>query len=123
MRLLPILLLLALAVPALAEEMASPAAAAEAGQIGTGEHDAWRERLFEARQRLENARVRFAEAQQAYQDARQRRYPRGDAKAELLAELERAEQELDRAETELPSLLEEAHRAGVPPGVLREFEN
>jgi hypothetical protein len=34
-----------------------------------------------------------------------------------------AEQELAEAKAELPALLEEARRAGVPPGVLREFED
>jgi hypothetical protein len=71
---------------------------------------------------VEDAREQVAVAQRAYRDARKRRR-RGAERAELLAELENAEQALAEAEAALPTLLEEARRAGVPPGVLREFED
>jgi hypothetical protein len=118
-----LLLLLLLPLPSAAQETPPPAAPpAESTGSGEEEVDEWRERLLEAQARLESARERAAAAQRAYRDGRQRKRPRGEKKAELLAELEGAEQELAEAEAELPVLIDKARRAGVPPGVLREFE-
>jgi hypothetical protein len=89
---------------------------------GEVELEEWRQTLLEAHQRLKSARERAAAAKHAQRDGRQRRR-RGAEKAELMAALEGAEQELAEAEAELPALLEKARQAGIPPGVLREFED
>ena len=120
-----ILLLLLLFPLPLAAQETPPPAAPSAEYTGSAEADVgeWRERLLEAQERLESARERAAAAQHAYRDQRQRKRLRGEKKAKLLAELKGAEQQLAEAEAELPVLLDEARRAGVPPGVLREFED
>jgi hypothetical protein len=124
MRLALILLsLLVLPLPTLAQEAPARAAtpASPAG-LGAEEIDKWRQTLLESRERVDGAREQFAVAQQAYRDARKRKR-RGAERAELLAAQGAAEQELAEAEAELRALLEEARREGVPPGVLREFED
>ncbi len=121
--LLLLLPLLLLALPSSAEEAApppaSPAATVENGEV---EIEEWRQRLLEGHERLESARARALEAKYAHRDGRQRRR-RGAEKAQLTVALEAAEKELAAAEAEFPVLLEQARRAGVPPGVLREFED
>jgi hypothetical protein len=118
-----LLLLLLFPLPSAAQESPPPAAPSAESAGSAKEVGEWRERLLEAQQRLESARERAAATQHAYRDWRQRKRPRGEKKEELLAKLEGAEQELAEAEAELPVLLDEARRAGVPPGVLREFED
>ena len=86
------------------------------------EFDEWRTSLDEATDRLAKARESLEQAEYTWQDWRQRKYPRGARRAELLATLEAARVELAEAEKELPKLLEAARRAGVPPGVLRNYE-
>ena len=124
MRLILILLSLMLVpLPSPAQEVppavASPADAAGATAEEVG---AWRDKLLEARERVDEAHGQVATAEMAYRDARKRKR-RGGERADLLAALEAAQAELAEAEAELPALLEEARRAGVPPGVLREFED
>lgn len=124
MRLILILLsLLLVPLPSPAQEI-PPAAASPAVAAGAAaeEIDAWRDKLLDARERVDGARQQAATAEMAYRDARKRRR-RGAERADLLAALTAAEQELAEAEAALPALLEEARRAGVPPGVLGEFED
>jgi chromosome segregation ATPase len=124
MRLTLILLsFLILALPSLAQTP-PPAAASPAGAVGMGaeEIEQWRKTLLGAQERVDGANQQVALAQQAYRDARKRKR-RGGERAELLEALKSAEQELADAESALPELLDEARRAGVPPGVLREFED
>ena len=118
-----LLSLLLLPPPSLAQQM-PPAAAAPANPAGIGaeEIEEWRQTLLEARERVDEAIGQVATAEMAYRDARKRKR-RGGERADLLAALEAAQAELAEAEAELPALLEEARRAGVPPGVLREFED
>jgi hypothetical protein len=111
------LLILPLSTPAQEPPPAAPATGLSAEQI-----EDWREQLVEAEARIERAQVDAAEAQAAFRQARHRRR-RGDARGELRAEMQAAEQELADAEAALPELLEEARRAGVPAGVRRKFEN
>jgi len=115
------LLLLPLAAPA-QESTPTATPTAEPTESAVDEIDRWHETLREARDRLERARARAESARYSYRDGQQRDR-RGPEKAALLAELEAAERELADAQAALPVLLEEARRAGVPPGVLREFEN
>jgi malate synthase len=83
---------------------------------------AWRERLEDGRARLAEARQRADAAHDAYADWRQRKVPRGVRKEKLVREVTEAEAELAEAQKAWQVLFEEARRAGVPPGVLRDFE-
>jgi hypothetical protein len=105
-------------------QQAPPAGAAPASsaEIGAQEIEEWRETLLEARERVDVARQQVTVTQEAFRDARKRKR-RGDERGELLAAMKAAEQEFADAEAELPALLEKARREGVPPGVLREFED
>jgi len=120
---LVLLVLLAFPLPSSAEE-APPEAASPVNpaEITADEVEGWRETLTQARERVEKAQEEVAAAQQAYRDARKRKR-RGAERAELLAAREAAERELAEAEDALPELVEQARRAGVPPGVLQEFED
>jgi hypothetical protein len=96
------------------------------GQAGSGPSEAqlsaWEEQLARAQEDLLDARVRLFKAEDAYRDWRQRKYPRGAKKADLLAEIDEARTALAVADAALPELLERARRAGAPPGLLRRFE-
>lgn len=83
---------------------------------------AWRERLEDGRARLAEARQRSDAAHDAYADWRQRKVPRGVRKEKLVREVTEAEAELAEAQGAWQVLFEEARRAGVPPGVLRDVE-
>lgn len=124
MRLALILLsLMVLPLPSLAQEAPPPpAASANSAGISAEEIEEWRQTLLEAQERVDRAQLDVAVAQQAFRKARQRKR-RGDERGELLATVQAAEQELEDAEADLPRLLEQARRAGVPPGVLGEFED
>ena len=122
---LALILLTLMVLPLLSltqEAQSQPAAPASSTGLGAEEIAEWRQTLLEARERVDGAREEVAAAQQAYRDARKRNR-RGAERADLLAAQSAAEQELAKAEAELPALLEDARRAGVPPGVLREFED
>ena len=58
----------------------------------------------------------------AYRESRQRDRPRGTERQQLVTDLETAEAEWAAASKRLAEFPEEAHRAGVPPGWLREVE-
>jgi len=82
----------------------------------------WRTRLDEGRVALAEARHRFEAAHDAYADWRQRKYPRGVRKEQLVREVAEAETALAETQAAWQRLQEEARRAGVPPGVLRNYE-
>jgi hypothetical protein len=86
------------------------------------EREAWQERIAEARGTVEQAQRRSEAADAAVQKMRHRRRPRGDAREALFAERDEARGAQARAERALSELLEEARRAGVPPGWLRAAE-
>jgi hypothetical protein len=83
----------------------------------------WEQRLERALQRIELARRRATEAETEYSRARHDDYPRGEALNEIKEKHLAAERELRRAEEALPRLVEQARRAGVPPGVLRHYRD
>ena len=83
---------------------------------------AWRTRLDEGRVGLAEARHRFEAAHDAYSDWRQRKVPRGVRKEKLVREVTESEAALAKAQVAWQELQEEARRAGVPPGVLRDYE-
>lgn len=83
---------------------------------------AWEARLAEAQARIAKSRERVETSEQALTRARHRKYPRGEALDALVTTAEDARSALAAAQAELPELLEQAHAAGVEPGVLRRFE-
>ena len=82
----------------------------------------WRARLDEGHVALEGARHRTEAAYDAYADWRQRKIPRGVRKEQLVREVAEAETALAESQAAWRELQEEARRAGVPPGVLRDYE-
>ena len=83
----------------------------------------WQQRLDDAQEGLRAAREHVQQAELALGDARQRRRPRGELLGKLYDELPAAREDLAQREAQWPALLEEARRAGVPPVVLREYED
>lgn len=103
---------------------APPRAAAEpSARAVSQEHQAWVARLEIARTRLIRARAAIRESDERYGKTRQRHRLRGETKRELLTEREVEEMELAAAESSWPELLEGARQAGVPPGLLRPFQD
>ena len=84
--------------------------------------DAWRERISVAYQQVASAHLRAETAHNTYQDWRQRKYPRGMRKKQLVREVADADQAVLEAEASFAGVLEQARRNGVPPGVLRDYE-
>ena len=81
---------------------------------------AWIERLRAARDELDRARVREVRAKVVYGNERRNRHARGEAKEAFVKERDDAERAARDAELALDTLLEQARRAGVPPGWVRE---
>jgi len=106
----------AVAAPALGESDGAQAEGASELEIE------WQERLDDVSEKLLAARKRASDATYAYQDWRQRKYPRGAKKAELLAEIEESVEQLAALEAEWPETLEKARRAGAPQELLRRYE-
>ena len=82
------------------------------------ERGPWQERVAEARELVLRARERRDAAETAVDRMRHSRHPRGEARKALFAEREAARLDVAEAERALEELLEEARRAGVPPGWL-----
>jgi len=106
------------AAPAVAED---GAAGAEEGAAGADLESYWSQRLARAQQRIDLARERVEKTDAAYSRARHDRNPRGGALEEVKERRTAAERELASAEAALPRLVEQARRAGVPAGVLRDY--
>lgn len=83
---------------------------------------AWRAKLDEGHDLLLAAHQRLEVARDTYEDWRQRKYPRGVRKERLVREVSEAEAAVAEARVAWQDLFEEARRAGVPPGVLRDYE-
>ena len=95
-------------------------ATALAAPPGPDEHDAWVDRIHDAREAVEVARKRVETSRAAYSRMRHKRKERGERKRERAEERDRAVDDLAAAERRLDALLEQARRAGVPPGWVRE---
>ena len=83
------------------------------------EQEPWQERVAEARHLVLRAQERREATEKAVDRMRHSRHPRGEAREALFAEREAARLDVAEAERALEKLLEEARRAGVPPGWLR----
>lgn len=101
----------------------SPAASAtDEGEGEDAEVASLLKQLDAAVQRLDDAHRRLAQLEGAKRRGAARRYPRGDAKAKYLEDLKQTRAEYEAARRALPDVVEEARRAGVPPGVLEPYE-
>lgn len=83
------------------------------------ERQLWQDLMRDARDAVDAARARHEAAELAYKRMRHHDRGRGAKKAQILAEREAAQRELEEAERRLEELPHEARRAGVPPGWLR----
>ena len=92
----------------------SVSAAPELGREG------WQTRIRKARAELAQARVRSERAVNSYRKVRHRGRGGGNRKREALMERNEAEEALAEAERHLEKLLDQARRAGVPPGWIRD---
>jgi len=110
-----------LAAVATETEGADTEASGEAGDEGLDLETYWSQRLARAAKRIEIAREKAADAEADYSRARHDRNPRGEALAAIQATHAASERELREAESALPRLVEQARRAGVTPGVLRDY--
>jgi len=109
-----------LALAALLVAGAGPTAAdAEVEYASPAVQEAWKERLAEARARLERSRARYRELVERYQEARDDDHPRGEAFQAIVEQRDAALRAWREARRALPALAEEARRAGVLPEVLR----
>ena len=84
------------------------------------DRDAWVNRIREAREQLTTAQARYATAMRNYGQMMHRRRERGQEKLDVLAAREAARTEVTEAQQRVDALREEARRAGVPPGWLRD---
>ena len=83
---------------------------------------AWQDRYRNAIDRERAARIELEAAQAAYNRGRHRQKLRGDKRVRALERIRLAEQELAEATRDLERVPDEARRAGVPPGWLRDVE-
>lgn len=83
----------------------------------------WQRRYREAIARERLARSEFEQASVAWSRGMRRQRLRGERRVKARERLDAAEAELREATRDLESVPEEAHRAGVPPGWLREVED
>lgn len=109
-----ITLVLALVAVASLDMIASPAVANEL------EWRHWQKRNQTTIRSVDHARRRYGSALAAYEKARHRRSVRGEKKKAVLAEREKAQEAWTEAERRLVEFRDEARRAGVPPGYLRD---
>ncbi len=107
-------LVLALLAAASLELIAFPAVANEL------EWRHWQKRNQNTIRAVDHARRRYGSALAAYEKARHRRSVRGEKKKAVLAEREAAREAWAKAERQLVEFRDEARRAGVPPGYLRD---
>ena len=82
----------------------------------------FQERYAELIQSVASAEVRAVESRAAYTKARQRNRLKGEYRELIMTEMEEAEAQLARLKKELDAFPEDARRAGVPPGWMREVE-
>lgn len=98
---------------------AGPAAPAPGPVASAEQPSAWPERIGRLRSELDLAQERRDAAEAAVTRMRHRRHPRGEARKALLTERDAARTAYTESEQVLDRMLEEARRAGVPPGLLR----
>jgi hypothetical protein len=83
----------------------------------------WIQTLEQEAKELGQLRKTQAALQAEVDKANTRRYPRGEEKERLLAANLRAQKDLGEAQAEFPDLIEQARQAGVPQGLLQDYED
>jgi hypothetical protein len=114
-------LLLSFSSPALGQTTSASSPTAAPVEDGA-DWSEWISTLAESQENVRSLRATVAKMEAEVSRMRSRRYPRGEERARLLTASERASSELEEAETRHPELLEEARQAGVPQGLLQDFE-
>lgn len=90
-------------------------------RAGVGEWQVMVTELARSEKRTREAEQEVAAARALLRKARQRRYPRGNALAELREKADRNEAKRDAAELSFLEQVTLARRAGVPAGLLSDF--
>lgn len=85
--------------------------------------DDWIQRLDDSARKLRELRRIEAKLSAEVERAKSRRYPRGEERQRLFDAWERARNDLAQAELAHPELLEQARQAGVPAGLLQDYED
>lgn len=113
------------AAPAPARAQAGASAAGSESALPDESQDwaSWIQTLDESARKLRELRRIEGQLQDEIDKAISRRYPRGEEKQRLLAAHERAQADLAEAEQQHPDLLEQARQAGVPQGLLQDYED
>lgn len=101
---------------------APTSAASDEAQGSDSEAVVWTKKLDDAKMRLDLAQRQVDQLGNAKGKGAARRYPRGDAKEKYLDQLAAARDEYDAAQRALPDVIDEARRAGIPPGQLEPYE-
>lgn len=114
-------LVLAIAVPVWAQSTGGAKSPASAVAV-TADWSTWIGELEKSAQKVRSLRETTAALEADVSRMRSRRYPRGEERARLEAAYERARTQLEEAEAAHPALLEQARQAGVPQGILQDFE-
>jgi hypothetical protein len=83
----------------------------------------WIQTLEQEAKELGQLRKTEAALQAEVAEAIARRRPRGEEKERLLAAHLRAQKDLGEAEAQFPDLVEQARQAGVPQGLLQDYED
>lgn len=115
-------LLATVAGPAAGQDVAEPAIPGATADVEE-DWSTWIGTLEESAQNLRTLRKITGELQAEVTRMNTRRYPRGEEKERMLAAFERAQTQLGEAEANHPELLEQARQAGVPQGMLQDFED
>ena len=120
-------LALLLVAPAAGAQTAARGDAQPPRAVAPAEEDddwaGWMATLEESRQTVHSLRKTVHDLETEWTRAQIRRRPRGEERARLFEALERARDDLAEAEAEHPRLLEAARRAGVPQGMLSDYED
>jgi hypothetical protein len=103
----------------LATTVATPALA----EVPDSAKAEWQARYRSLLDSVSEAASRYQAAKAIYTKNRQINRKRGDARFDINTELSEAQIELADARAALEDFPDEAHRAGVPPGWLREVED
>jgi hypothetical protein len=82
----------------------------------------WQQRYRSLVRSVEQLRTELEENRAAYSKAKQRDRLQGSRREQLVEQIASNEKRLAELETELAAFPDEARRAGVPPGWLRDIE-
>lgn len=114
----------ALAAPSLA---ASPALAQQPAAVAQpddeeGKKQYWQNRYRELLKSVDQTRFRLEEDRRAYTKGKQRGRLRGGSRDEVVSRIQENEKRLVELQKQLDDFPNEARRAGVPPGWLRDVQ-